>query len=214
MNIQPNSKCGEQTPAKRERILKAATECFGRYGFKRTAMNDIAESAGISRAALYLLFQNKEDIFRTALENLHGRAILRAEAALQSEIKFGERLMSAFEEKDLEILGLVYDSPHGIELMEMSSAIGADIFQTAEQRFTELLTEAIRQADASGEIKLSQGDLQPKQCASLLISCTYGLRKSSASIAEYRQQLKNLVSVFDLALTSATNMGCVAKRLG
>jgi AcrR family transcriptional regulator len=203
MNIQPKSKCDGQSLDKSERILKAASECFMRYGFKRTAMNDISKSAGISRAALYLLFQNKEDIFRTALENLHGQAILRAEAALQSELKFSERLMAAFEGKDLEILGLVYDSSHGIELMEMSSAIGADIFQAAEQRFVALLTEAIRQAVARGEIKLSEENLQPQQCASLLISCTYGLRKSSASITEYREQLRHLISIFDLALISA-----------
>ncbi len=202
MNIKSTSKGDGQSPAKSERILKAAAECFRRYGFKRTAMNDIAESAGISRAALYLLFQNKEDIFRTVLENLHGHAISKAEVALQSELKFGERLIAAFEGKDLKMLGIVYDSPHGIEIMEMSSAIGADIFQTAEQRFAELLTEAIRQADAGGEIKLSQGNLQPQQCASLLIACTYGLRKSSASIAEYRQQLRHLISILDLALTS------------
>ena len=206
MNIQPNSQCDGQSSDKSDRILKAASECFMRYGFKRTSMNDIAESVGISRGALYLLFQNKEEIFRTVLENLHGQAILRAEAALQSEIKFGERLMAAFEGKDLEILGLVYDSPHGIELMEMSSAISADIFQTAQQRFVELLTEAICQADARGEIKLSQGNLQPKQCANLLLFCTYGLRKSSANIAEYRQQLRHLISIFDLALTSAPKM--------
>lgn len=192
MEIEQNSK--------RDRILKAALECFGRYGFKRTAINDIAEIAGISRGALYLLFQNKEDIFRTLSEHLHGKAIVRAEAALQSEIGFRDRLIAAFEGKDLELFKLVYDSPHAIELIDLSCDIGADIFQTAEKRFAEVLTKAIRQANERDEIELSQGNLQPDHCADLLIACRHGLKKSSSSIEEYRQRLRHLISIFDLAL--------------
>jgi AcrR family transcriptional regulator len=205
MKIEPDSKG--------DRILKAASACFGQYGFKRTAMNDIAEGAGISRAALYLLFQNKEDIFRTLSAHLHGRAIERAEAVLQAESGFRdspqatlrERLIAAFEGKDLEIFELVYASPHGSELIDLSHAIGAEIFQTAEKRFAELLTAAIVRAEARGEIELSRVNLQPDLCANLLIGCTYGLKKSSFSIAEYRQRLRYLISIFDLALTASAN---------
>jgi AcrR family transcriptional regulator len=194
MNIEPNSKCG--------RILTAASACFGRYGFKRTSMNDIAESAGISRGALYLLFQNKEDIFRTLCEHLHGKAILRAKAALQSEVSFSERLIAAFEGKDLELFELVCSSAHGSELIDLSHAISADIFQAAEREFHELLTAAISQANEQGEIKLNRGDFPPDRAASLLISCVWGLKKLSSSIEEYRQQLRHLISIFDLALVS------------
>jgi AcrR family transcriptional regulator len=41
---------------KRTRILAAARSVFLRYGFKRVNMNDIADAAGVSRPALYLLF--------------------------------------------------------------------------------------------------------------------------------------------------------------
>jgi AcrR family transcriptional regulator len=192
MNIEPNSKC--------ERILTAASACFGRYGFKRTSMNDIAESAGISRGALYLLFQNKEDIFRTLCEYLHGKAIVRAKAALQSEVGLSERLIAAFEGKDLELFELVCSSAHGSELIDLSHAIGADIFKAAERQFHELLTAAIHQANEKEEIELKRGDFQPDRAASLLIGCACGLKKSSSSVEEYRQQLKDLISIFDLAL--------------
>ncbi len=206
MKIEPDSKRdSEALPAKRDRILKAALECFVRYGFKRTAMDDIAKIAGISRAALYLLFKNKEDIFRTLSEHLHGNAIVRAQAALQSEIRFSDRLNAAFEGKDLELFELVCDSPHGSELIDLSNAIAADIFKTGEKRFEELLTEAIRQADERGEIGLSRGSFQPSNCASLLIGCTHGLKKSSSSVAEYRQRLRHLILMFDLALTTSIN---------
>jgi len=40
----------------------AALTRFARYGFRRTSMEDIAAEAGVSRAALYLQFRNKEEI--------------------------------------------------------------------------------------------------------------------------------------------------------
>jgi AcrR family transcriptional regulator len=186
--------------SKRDRILMAATECFTRYGFKRTAMEDIAKVAGISRAALYLLFQNKEDIFRTLSEQLYGDSIARAEAALQSDLNFGDRLIAAFEGKDLELLELVKSSPHGIELIDLNHVIGADIFHNAEQQFEELLAQMIQQAESQGEILLGDLGFNSEQCAALLISCTHGLKKSSSSSIEYRQNLKHLVSVFSQAL--------------
>lgn len=187
--------------SKRERILEAATECFTQYGFKRTAMDDIAQKAGISRAALYLLFQNKEDIFRTLSEQLYGDAITRAEIALQSNLAFSDRLIAAFEGKDLEIVDLIKSSPHGTELVDLKHAIGADIFQNAEKRFEELLIQAIQQAESQGEIALSRIGLDTKQCAALLIYCTHGLKQSSFSLAEYRQHLNHLALVFSAALT-------------
>ena len=49
--------------SKKSKILTAARAVFLRYGYKRISMNDIAEAAGVSRPALYLLFKNKEEIF-------------------------------------------------------------------------------------------------------------------------------------------------------
>ncbi len=43
-----------------ERIVGAATVCFGRWGYVRTRMEDIAKEAGIARPALYRYFPGKE----------------------------------------------------------------------------------------------------------------------------------------------------------
>jgi DNA-binding NarL/FixJ family response regulator len=39
---------------RQERILAVALEAFGRYGFRRASMDEIARSADISRQGLYL----------------------------------------------------------------------------------------------------------------------------------------------------------------
>jgi len=55
--------------AKRDKVLTAARDVFIRYGYKRVTMNDIAEAAGISRPALYLVFESKEEIFKSVYEH-------------------------------------------------------------------------------------------------------------------------------------------------
>jgi AcrR family transcriptional regulator len=38
---------------RQERVLAAALEVFGRYGFRKTSMDEVARSADISRQGLY-----------------------------------------------------------------------------------------------------------------------------------------------------------------
>jgi len=46
--------------ARREHILDAAEQCFGRAGFHRTTMHDICREAAVSPGALYVYFDSKE----------------------------------------------------------------------------------------------------------------------------------------------------------
>ncbi|MEP6754544.1 MAG: TetR/AcrR family transcriptional regulator [Chthonomonadales bacterium] len=46
----------------RELIVDAAELLFGRYGYKKTTVEDIATEMGVSRATLYLYFEGKEAI--------------------------------------------------------------------------------------------------------------------------------------------------------
>jgi AcrR family transcriptional regulator len=43
-----------------ERIVASAATCFGRWGYVRTRMEDIAKEAGVARPALYRYFPGKE----------------------------------------------------------------------------------------------------------------------------------------------------------
>ncbi|RKY57461.1 MAG: TetR/AcrR family transcriptional regulator, partial [Candidatus Latescibacterota bacterium] len=49
--------------AHRREILEAAGRVFARKGFAGATMDEIAQEAEFSKAALYLYFKNKEDLF-------------------------------------------------------------------------------------------------------------------------------------------------------
>jgi TetR/AcrR family transcriptional regulator, repressor for uid operon len=53
----------------RERIVRSAIDCFSKYGFDRSRMDDIAQTADLSKGTLYLYFKSKEDLFYAICEN-------------------------------------------------------------------------------------------------------------------------------------------------
>ncbi|MGB8647631.1 MAG: TetR/AcrR family transcriptional regulator [Anaerolineae bacterium] len=63
---------------KKDKVLRAALELFGRYGFKKTTMDEIAEAAGMSKRTVYEVFKGKENILAELVmsEALHFRKML------------------------------------------------------------------------------------------------------------------------------------------
>lgn len=61
-------------PEKREAIFAAARQLFREKGYGNTSMQEIADVAGVSKLTLYSHFEDKDDLFRMALEHL-GKAI-------------------------------------------------------------------------------------------------------------------------------------------
>jgi AcrR family transcriptional regulator len=61
-------------------IVQAATTLFDRQGYRGTRLDDISDALGVTRAALYYYFENKERI----LELVCSRAMDSGEAALEA----------------------------------------------------------------------------------------------------------------------------------
>lgn len=51
------------------RILDAARDLFGRYGLKKTSIEEIARLAGLGKGTVYLYFRSKEEIFAAVVEH-------------------------------------------------------------------------------------------------------------------------------------------------
>ncbi|MGQ0699641.1 MAG: TetR/AcrR family transcriptional regulator [Panacagrimonas sp.] len=54
----------------RERVLHAALECFGAFGFEGTSTRAVAERAGVSHPLLLYHFDSKEKLWRNTLEDV------------------------------------------------------------------------------------------------------------------------------------------------
>lgn len=57
-----------QDESKRQAIMEAAFRVFGRHGYGGTTIKHIADEAGIAAGSIYTYFRDKDDLFRTAVE--------------------------------------------------------------------------------------------------------------------------------------------------
>lgn len=62
-----------------EEILRVAADKFGKQGYQATTLDEIAADAGISRAAFYLYFPNKEEL----LHRMYSQVIATSQAAIE-----------------------------------------------------------------------------------------------------------------------------------
>ena len=52
----------------RGQIVEAARGVFGKFGYKKTTLDEIGHAARKGKTALYYYFKNKEDVFRAVVE--------------------------------------------------------------------------------------------------------------------------------------------------
>ncbi len=187
---------GRPLTATRERILPAAYARFAGYGFRRTSMEDIAAAAGVSRAALYLQFRNKEAIFRGLSEQLHGQALAGARAALNGDGELRERLRAGLEARSLRFVEIAYGSPHGAELLDENSRLCGDLVADTAKQFLALLTKVFRRAAADGAVDLAAAGLSAADAAELLAAAAAGLKGQGITVETFRRRVTQLVDVF------------------
>ncbi|WNS41963.1 TetR/AcrR family transcriptional regulator [Paenibacillus sp. MMS20-IR301] len=84
----------KEAEARRNEILDAAQELFGRKGFDGTSTGDILAKVGIARGTLYYHFKSKEDIMNALIER-YSASILGAaqDIARDTSIPVLERIL-------------------------------------------------------------------------------------------------------------------------
>jgi AcrR family transcriptional regulator len=76
----------------RERILDAAEELLGRYGYRKMTIDDLASAAGLSKGAVYLHFESKEDIAIARIDRVIAELLLELEKIARSKLPAADRL--------------------------------------------------------------------------------------------------------------------------
>ncbi len=81
---QSDSRPQERKPAevRRFEILYAAKELFCERGFERVSMDEVAEKVGVSKAAIYLYFKSKLELFVSMVESTAGKLTMELKKAV------------------------------------------------------------------------------------------------------------------------------------
>ena len=186
--------------AKRDAVYDAAPVVFAQYGFRRTTMNDIAKSAGISRPALYLMFENKEDLFQGLAAHRLDQAIDSALSVLQGNGKIADRFLESLLVFEQIFYEPIADSPHGTELMDISLSLASEIMTKKLARFHAALTKSLSEAEARGQITFARTPMKPRAFVELLFTALNGVKKRALNTAEFRKLVRQLTEIFLLSI--------------
>jgi AcrR family transcriptional regulator len=187
--------------SKRDAVFDAAAAVFAQYGFRRTSMNDIAVAAGISRPALYLLFQNKEDLFRQLANDRQSRAIDEAAAILARDAPIADRIREAILAYERIYYEPVAGSPHGAELTDLNQGAAFDDMVKGRDRLIGHMAQAIEASLETDKGDLPGSGLIASEFAQLLMLSISGAKKSATSIEDFRQKIRDIATIFMQSLT-------------
>ncbi|WP_234447838.1 TetR/AcrR family transcriptional regulator [Viridibacillus soli] len=102
----------KEAEERRNEILDAADELFGRKGFDGTSTNDILEKVGIARGTLYYHYKSKEDIMNALIERYTVLLLGAAkEIAADKSIPINERIIRV-------VMALNISGGNGKEIIE------------------------------------------------------------------------------------------------
>ncbi len=201
ITMQDDLHTGTPHDPRRRAILKAAFDAFCNYGFRRTAMEDIAQGAGMSRAALYLHYRNKEDIFRSLAQFYYDDAEAQVRAVLARGLPLDQTLEQAFAAQAGEIFETLLSSPHGDELLDTKYASSADIARQGEARLIALYADWLQQEAAAGRVTLEAAAGDASALAATMMAALQGLKTPMPTAVDYRAASLRLARLFARALS-------------
>jgi AcrR family transcriptional regulator len=183
-----------EIPDRRRAILEAAFKTFVAYGFKRTTMADIAEGAGISRPALYLLFKNKNDIFRAGFQIFVEELLHAMEKVLDGQGHLPTRVADAVIAGMVTPFKAIVDTPHGAELFDAKQALADDLGNEWFARMQALIRKAIDRAETTRELQLPVG-ADSAAVARLLVNGLEGIKHRTQLADGCEQEMRLLVDL-------------------
>lgn len=80
---------------KQKRILQAAQDLFGRHGFKRVAIDEIAKKAGVSKGTVYNFAESKDELYFRVVEEELAEWVAEAERRMDFTKPADELLLSS-----------------------------------------------------------------------------------------------------------------------
>lgn len=79
----------------RQEIINAAIDMFYEFGYQKASLRDIADRVGVTQAAIYYHFRNKEEILYTIIEKFSNDIFFTIKSALSGKGTPVEKLREA-----------------------------------------------------------------------------------------------------------------------
>jgi TetR/AcrR family transcriptional regulator, regulator of autoinduction and epiphytic fitness len=171
---------------RQERVLAVALEVFGRYGFRKASMDEIARSADISRQGLYLRFASKDALFRAAVRQELDTALGDVSRCLNEEgVGLERRAVAALDAWLGRYVGSMLASDIGNLLQNPAMQLG-DLVDPAIAACRARLAAAIAAAMSDSDRRRLR--VTPEEIAEALLTVAQGAKYLSNALVETREE--------------------------
>jgi AcrR family transcriptional regulator len=147
----------EKRSEKLQSILDAAKSLFWKYGIRRVTIEEICETAGVSKMTFYKYFSNKTAIARYILEELTNSGIKKYKEILQSGISYDQKVKKMIEEK----LNNSHDISQELflDLYKYKDQEISKFIEKVKNRMFGIYLDDFREAQSKGDIR---PDIKPE----------------------------------------------------
>ena len=180
----------------RDAILDTSAKLFSQHGYKEVSIRDIAQACGMTNAALYYHFKNKEDLFLAMLQRDHTKSIETLHSAangpgdLRADLR---QLITRYAEITCERRQSFQTLWRDVKQMEDVRA--RKWFGEMQHELMRPLVERLEQAQVDGEIKSGETRLYARLLHGMIIALTYGDR-SDKPHKVLAHEVETVVEVF------------------
>jgi AcrR family transcriptional regulator len=140
-------------PATKDEIARKFSELAFRYGYRRTAVEDVARELHISKKTIYEFFPSKSDLLEYAIELGAGEQRRRVESLLTETTALG-RMLQAVSIALADARRFFESSPHPdmVEPAEITTQVNARVFGP-------MVHDLVAEGIAAGEFDVPDPDL-------------------------------------------------------
>ncbi len=190
-------------PQKRRQIMEGAGRVFSTLGFDAASMSDVAREAEVSKATLYVYFQDKEHLFTAICAERRDRNISELIAILDTSKPLEETLLVFATDILRRISQPFVVAAHRIVIgvAERMPEIGREFFEAGPQRITNEFAKFIAHHAARGTLKIEDNVLAAAQFlelaqASIFRQRLYGVVTTPPPEEEIQKVAASTVRVF------------------
>ena len=207
-SAEPEARRGGRPPAgtdpeKRRQIVEGAGRVFATLGFDAASMSDVAREAQVSKATLYVYFQDKEHLFAAVCGERRDRNIAEMIAMLDTT-KPLEETLTAFGTEMLRRVTqpfVVATNRIVIGVAERLPDVGNEFFEAGPMRVVMAIAEFLERHAAAGNLEAEDSVLAAVQFLELCQATVfrprlYAMIKEPASEDEIRKVVASAVRVF------------------
>ncbi|MBD3378524.1 TetR family transcriptional regulator [candidate division KSB1 bacterium] len=142
---------------KRIQLLQTARALFFRYGFRRITVEEICETANVSKMTFYRYFDNKTDLLKGVVSRLFDEGEREYRQIMDQELPFEDKVQQTLDMK----LEKSQDASQEFfnEYMVDPDPEIARLIQDRQQRMLQMVIKDYQLAQQNGDIR---SDIQPQ----------------------------------------------------